>query len=60
LSADERLNYRLGRRAGYYDSLDDLNNNLKRMKIDETIKAINAEPDGNVEKVINDLKSGFN
>lgn len=60
LSPEDKLNYRLGRRAGYYDTLDDLNNGSKRHRIEETIKAINGEPGGNVEEVISRLKLGFN
>jgi hypothetical protein len=60
LSPEARLNYRLGRRAGYYNSLDDLSDVCKKQKVDDTIKAINAEPDGSVEAVINRLKLNFN
>ncbi len=60
LSPEDRLNYRLGRRAGYYNSLDDLSSAAKKQKVDDTIRTINAEPDGNVEEVISRLKLNFN
>ena len=60
LSPEAKLNYRLGRRAGYYNSLDDLSDVYKKQKVNDTMKAINAEPDGSVEAVINRLKLNFN
>jgi len=59
LSPEERINYRLGRRAGVYDKLDDLYDVHKRPKVDEAIRAINLEPDANIEEIINRLKMGF-
>jgi hypothetical protein len=60
LSPEERINYRLGRRAGYYDTLHDLYNDHKKRKIDEAIMSIKSKPGGNVEEVISRLKLGFN
>jgi radical SAM superfamily enzyme YgiQ (UPF0313 family) len=60
LASEERLNYRLGRRAGYYDSLNDLSKVSKKQKVEDAIKAINARADESVEAVISRLKLGFN
>jgi histone acetyltransferase (RNA polymerase elongator complex component) len=59
LSSSDRLNYRLGRRAGYYDSLNDLSIISKKQKVEDAIKAINDRADETVEDVISRLKSGF-
>jgi hypothetical protein len=59
LSSSDRLNYRLGRRAGYYDSLNELANISKKQKVEDAIKAINDRDDETVEDVISRLKSGF-
>jgi hypothetical protein len=54
----ERLNFRLGRRIGYYEKLSDLNHSYKHGKIDEAIKHIRS--DGrNVDEVITRLKDNF-
>jgi len=42
LPADERLNFRLGRRAGYYVSLDDLNNISIRGAVDTMLYRMRA------------------
>jgi radical SAM superfamily enzyme YgiQ (UPF0313 family) len=58
LPNEERLNFQLGRRAGYYEKLADLNDSYKHYKIDEAIKRIRAESES-VDKVIFKLKDGF-
>jgi hypothetical protein len=58
LPNEERLNFQLGRRAGYYEKLADLNDSYKHYKIDEAIKRIRAEGES-VDKVIFKLKDGF-
>jgi hypothetical protein len=58
LPANERLNFRLGRRTGHYEKLADLNNGYKHGKIDEAIERIRS--DGrNVDDVITTLKDNF-
>jgi len=59
LPDEERLNFKLGRRAGYYDRLADLNDSHKHHKIDETIKRIRAESPESVETIIFKLKDSF-
>jgi len=58
LLEEERLNFRLGRRAGYYQKLVDLSDSYKRYKIEEAIKRISSRGD-NVDEVIFKLKDGF-
>jgi hypothetical protein len=58
LPDEERLNFRLGRRAGYYEKLADLNDSYKHYKIDEAMKRIRAEGQS-VDEVIFKLKDGF-
>lgn len=59
LPAEERLNFRLGRRAGYYERLDDLNDAYRHYKIDEAIRRINSETPDNVTRIILELKNDF-
>ncbi len=54
-----RLNYRLGRRAGYYEHLDDLNDIGKFEKIEETLNDIDSETDEGIEEVIHGLKKKY-
>jgi hypothetical protein len=58
LPEEERLNFRLGRRAGYYEGLADLNDSYKHYKIDEAIEHLRTEGES-VDKVIFKLKGGF-
>ncbi len=58
LPEEERLNFRLGRRMGYYESLADLADGHKHYKVGEVIKHIKADGES-VEKVIFRLKDGF-
>jgi hypothetical protein len=58
LPAVERLNFRLGRRTGYYEKLADLDSSYKHGKIDETIRRMRS--DGrDVDEVITRLKDSF-
>lgn len=56
----ERLNFRLGRRAGYYEKLDDIYNAAKYQQIDEALQRIGADEDPDkVEQTIEQLKMSF-
>jgi radical SAM superfamily enzyme YgiQ (UPF0313 family) len=55
----ERLNFRLGRRAGYYEKLDELYDTHKYQKVDEAIKRIISESPDSVEEVILQIKESF-
>ena len=58
LPDEERLNFRLGRRAGYYAKLADLDDSYKHDKIEQAIKRL-REQGSNVEEVIFKLKDNF-
>lgn len=58
LPEEERLNFRLGRRMGYYESLADLADGHKHYKVGEVIRHIKADGES-VEKVIFKLKDSF-
>ena len=55
----ERLNLRLGRRAGHYEKLDDLYDTYKYQKVDEAIKRITSEAPDSVDEVILQIKESF-
>jgi len=56
----ERLNFRLGRRAGLYERLVDIFDADKYQKIDEAIRKIGADNDPYmVDQAIAQLKTGF-
>ena len=59
LPDEERLNFRLGKRAGYYQKLADLADSYKHHKVDEAIKRINSDGSGDVDEVILRLKDDF-
>jgi radical SAM superfamily enzyme len=59
LPSQERLNFRLGRRTGYYEKLDDLYDANKHQEIDEAIKRISSEGRDSVDETIYRIKSGF-
>jgi len=59
LPSEERLNFKLGRRAGYYEKLDDLHNDYIHQKVDEVIQRIAAEVPDNVDEMILKLKGSF-
>jgi radical SAM superfamily enzyme YgiQ (UPF0313 family) len=59
LARSERENFRLGRRAGYYQSLDDLNNPNLRPQVDVIQHRIESESPGNFEQIISDIMESF-
>lgn len=60
LLPDEKLNFRLGRRANIYQRLDDLSNPYLFKQVEGIISRINSgDPEG-VERVISRLMEGFN
>ena len=59
LAQHERENFRLGRRAGFYHSLDDLNNPGLRSQVDLIMRRIQAQGPGNFEQVISELMESF-
>jgi radical SAM superfamily enzyme YgiQ (UPF0313 family) len=59
LPPQERLNYRLGRRTGYYAKLDDLYDAYKHQKVDEAIKRISRENKGDLDELTRRLAADF-
>jgi len=60
LSPEERGNYRLGRRAGIYRSVDDLSNPELRGQVERALKRIELEhPGAAVDQVISELMESF-
>lgn len=55
----ERLNFQLGRRAGYYERLDDLQDARRHEHIAQAIRRIEARSPNDVRETIANLKEGF-
>jgi radical SAM superfamily enzyme YgiQ (UPF0313 family) len=58
LPDEERLNFKVGRRAGLYHKLDDLSDSYKHDRIEEAIKSLSARG-SDVDKEIFRLKDSF-
>jgi radical SAM superfamily enzyme len=58
LPDEERLNFRVGRRTGLYNRLNDLSDNYKHNKIEQAIEHLKAQ-DSDVEEAIVKLKNSF-
>jgi len=58
LPDEERLNFKFGKRAGYYDRLADLNDSYKHDKIDQAIKRLILQG-SDIEEAILGLKNSF-
>jgi len=58
LSEKERLNFKVGRRTGLYNILDDLGDSYKHDKIEQVIERL-REQGGDVEEDIVELKNSF-
>jgi radical SAM superfamily enzyme YgiQ (UPF0313 family) len=59
LDARERENFRLGRRGGFYRTLDDMQNPELRARVDQIRIRIDEERPGDFEQVISDLMESF-
>ena len=55
---EERLNFRLGRRTGFYTGLDDASNPYKRHRIEQLLKSMRDRGE-DIEEVIFNLKKRF-
>lgn len=58
LPEDERLNFRFGRRAGFYARLADLSDSYKHARVEQMIRRLKAE-NGNAEEAILRWKNSF-
>jgi len=59
MDPEERKNFRLGRRAGYYRALDDLHNPEMHSRVRSILQRIEKENPGGFEAVISELMEGF-
>jgi radical SAM superfamily enzyme YgiQ (UPF0313 family) len=59
LSPEEKMNFRLGRRAGVYRSLEDLSDPELRSQVEKALKKIELEKLGGIEKVLSELMESF-
>ena len=59
LPEQDRNNYKLGRRMGLYERLDDMNNRESYNRINESLLSIASDPNRNVDDVINSLKASM-
>jgi radical SAM superfamily enzyme YgiQ (UPF0313 family) len=58
LPDEERLNFKVGRRTGLYNKLDDLSDSYKHDKIEQAIRRLRAQG-SDVEEAIVELKNSF-
>jgi radical SAM superfamily enzyme len=58
LPDEEKLNFKFGKRLGYYEKLSDLKDTYTHYKIDQVITQIKARGE-NVDEVISKLKDSF-
>jgi len=59
IPAEEKINFRLGRRAGFYRTIDDLSNPVLKHQVEEALGRIEKEASGGVERVLSDLMESF-
>ncbi|MBN1566782.1 MAG: radical SAM protein [Acidobacteria bacterium] len=59
LSREDRDNFRLGRRTGYYQALDDMNNPELRPRVNLIHQRIEQQRPGNLDSVISELMESF-
>ena len=59
LPQEEKANFRLGRRAGLYRSLEDLSNPELRIQVDEILRRIETESLGDLDKLISEMMESF-
>ncbi|MGQ9645499.1 MAG: radical SAM protein [Thermodesulfobacteriota bacterium] len=59
LPPEERANYRLGRRAGIYRSVEDLTHPELRAQVERALRQIESEHPGKVDQVISQLMESF-
>jgi hypothetical protein len=55
----EKNNFRLGRRAGVYQSVEDLSRSEVRKRVERALQQIESERPGGIEKVLSDMMESF-
>jgi radical SAM superfamily enzyme YgiQ (UPF0313 family) len=59
LANDEKNNFRLGRRIGVYQSVEDLSNPGLRNQVDQVLHQVESERPGGLEKALSDIMESF-
>jgi radical SAM superfamily enzyme YgiQ (UPF0313 family) len=59
LSPEEKANFRLGRRAGVYRSVDDLSNPELHSQVEQVLRSVELEKPDGIEKILSDLMESF-
>jgi radical SAM superfamily enzyme YgiQ (UPF0313 family) len=59
LPKEEKNNFRLGRRAGVYQSVEDLSNPELRNQVDRALQQIESKGSGTLDKALSDLMESF-
>lgn len=59
MSIRDRLNFRLGRRTGVYEKLDDIYDASKYQRVNEAMKKVGADTTEKVDELITGLKERF-
>jgi hypothetical protein len=59
LPAEEKLNFRLGKRAGIYQSMEDMSDPLLHRQVAELISKLEQQAPGGVEASIARIKETF-
>jgi radical SAM superfamily enzyme YgiQ (UPF0313 family) len=59
LPSEEKTNFRLGRRAGIYRSVNDLSNPELRGQVEQALRQIELEQPGGFERFLSDLMESF-
>ncbi len=59
LPTEEKNNFRLGRRAGIYESVEDLSKPELRNQVERALQQIESGRPGGIEKVLSDLMESF-
>jgi hypothetical protein len=59
LPEEEKNNFRLGRRAGVYQSVEDLSRPELRNQVERVLQQIESERPGSLEEVLSELTDSF-
>jgi len=59
LPPDEKLNFRLGKRAGIYTTMEDMSDPMIHRRVEELLERLESETPGGVETAISTIKDSF-